>query len=240
MRLAGKVALVTGAGSGIGLATAKRLLAEGAQVFAADLDAPAALGAGHHPLVLDVTNEGAWQAAMAEIAQQAGRLDILVNNAGIGFSAKITEMALADWQRVQSVNVEGVFLGIKSAAPLIKEAGGGAIINLSSICGTIGVPLAGAYCASKAAVLGLTRAAAHELGPDKIRVVSVQPGYIETPLVAARLAQDPSRLVAMVGGAPVQRLGTPEEVAGLIAYLATDEAAFVTGAGLLIDGGATI
>lgn len=240
MRLAGKIVLVTGAGSGIGLATATRLLADGAVVYAADLALPESLGTGHVPVRLDVTSEGDWQNIIADITARDGRLDVLVNNAGIGHAAKITELALDDWRRVQSVNVDGVFLGMKSSASLIKRGGGGVIINLSSICGTIGVAMASAYCASKAAVLGLTRAGAHEFGPDNIRVVAVQPGYIETPLVAARLAQDPARLAAMVGGNPLGRLGTPDEIAGLIAYLAGDEAAFVTGAGWLIDGGATI
>ena len=240
MRLSGKTALVTGAGSGIGLATVRRLRSDGATVYAADLSAPERMGDGHYPLTLDVTREAAWQDAIAMIGEGAGRLDVLVNNAGIGHAAPITEMTLADWRRVQGVNLEGVFLGMKHAAPLMKTGGGGVIVNLSSICGTIGVAQAAAYCASKAGVLGLTRAGAHEFGPDNIRVVAVQPGYVETPLVAARLAQEPARLDAMVGGNPLRRLGTPEEIAGLIAYLAGDEAAFVTGAGLLIDGGATI
>jgi NAD(P)-dependent dehydrogenase (short-subunit alcohol dehydrogenase family) len=242
MRLQGKVALVTGGASGIGLATVRRFEAEGARVVAADLKldglerTPTLL-----PLLLDVADEQDWIAAVAAAEAEFGRLDILVNNAGIGVPGAIVDLSLSDWRKVMAVNLDGVFLGIKHAVPAMKRAGGGSIVNISSMLGHVAVANASAYCASKGGVALLTRAAALEMAADggKVRVNSVHPGYIETPLLQASLAREPARRDRITGQTPIGHLGRVEDVASAILYLASDEAAFVTGTGLVIDGGYT-
>ena len=244
-RVQEKVALVTGAAGGIGAAVAEALAAEGAQVVLADLDADdcvqlaADLGGTAH--ALDVTKEDAWVAALDAVTSTYGRLDILVNNAGVLPSlTPLEDTSLEDWRRVAAVNLDGVFLGVKHGIAAMK-AGGGAIVNVASIFGLVGAPIIGAYGATKHAVVGLTRSAALEcahLG-YAIRVNAVCPGYVDTPMtrsLGGRLGidEDLSKLAAR---APMGRMAQPHEIAAAALYLASDEAAFVTGTELVIDGG---
>jgi len=227
MNLKNKVAIVTGAASGIGAAIAKRLAADGARVVSSDLNA------AHDIVACDVTSEDAMQKLVDQTVAKYGRLDIMVNNAGIGESAiPIDEKPAAKWQRVIDTNLTSVFYGIKHAARVMKKTGGGAIINISSILGSVGLTGAPAYVAAKHGVNGLTKAAALELAAFKIRVVAVQPAFIKTPLIKGM--ED-----SVLPLHPIGRLGEPEEVAALVAFLASDEAGFMTGAGYLIDGGYT-
>ncbi|MER2535604.1 MAG: glucose 1-dehydrogenase [Rhizobiaceae bacterium] len=242
MRLNGKVALVTGGASGIGLAAVRRFEAEGASVVAADIrpDGPARTPT-LLPVTLDVADEQGWISAVAAAEAEFGRLDILVNNAGIGVPGPIVDLSLADWRRVMAVNLDGVFLGIKYAVPAMRRAGGGAIVNVSSMLGHVAVAGAAAYCASKGGVALLTKAAALELAADggNIRVNSVHPGYVETPLLQGSLDRNPARREKITAQTPIGHLGRVDDVASAILYLASDEAAFVTGAGLVVDGGYT-
>lgn len=242
MRLKDKVALVTGGASGIGLAAARRFEAEGAKVVAGDIKLD---GLAHSatllPFRLDVTDEQNWIAAVAAAESEFGRLDILVNNAGIGVPGPIVDVSLADWRKVMAVNLDGVFLGIKHTVPAMRRSGGGSIINISSMLGHVAVPNAAAYCASKGGVALLTKAAALEMAADggKIRVNSIHPGYIETPLLQGRLDAEPARRARITGQTPIGHLGRVEDIASAVLYLASDEAAFVTGTGLVVDGGYT-
>ena len=234
-------AIVTGAASGIGAATAKRLASEGASVCVSDVKEPgarevaAALGGAAFAVAADVANEDAVRRLVDTAVARLGRLDVLVNNAGIGEEAvPIEEKPAADWQRVIDTNLSSVFYGIKHGARAMKRAGrGGVIVNVSSILGSVGFRSAPAYVAAKHGIQGLTQAAALELAPAGIRVVAVQPGFIRTPLVTAETE------AAVTPLHPIGRLGEAEEVAALVAFLASDEAGFVTGAGYLIDGGYT-
>jgi len=222
-----KVAIVTGAASGIGAAIAKRLDADGAMVCKSDLNA------GDGIVACDVTSEDAVSELVDQAVRDFGRIDIMVNNAGVGESPiPIDEKPAAKWQRVIDTNLTAVFYGIKHAARAMKKSGGGVIINISSILGSVGLTGAPAYVAAKHGVNGLTKAAALELAPFKIRVVAVQPAFIKTPLIKG---MEESVLPLH----PIGRLGEPEEVAALVAFLASDEAGFMTGAGYLIDGGYT-
>ena len=223
-----KVAIVTGAASGIGAAIAKRLAAGGARVCKSDLK-------GSHDIVAcDVTSEEAIRNLVDQTVNKFGRLDVMVNNAGIGERAiPIDEKPAEKWQRVIDTNLTSVFYGIKHATRAMKKSGGGVILNISSILGSVGLTGAPAYVAAKHGVIGLTKAAALELAPFKIRVVAVQPGFIRTPLIESL---DEKTLVPLH---PIGRLGEPDEVAALVAFLASDEAGFITGAGYLIDGGYT-
>jgi NAD(P)-dependent dehydrogenase (short-subunit alcohol dehydrogenase family) len=258
--LEGKVALVTGGASGIGAACARRLAADGATVVVSDLQdekgqgvVAEIVGVGgkarylHH----DVTSEEAWVEVMAEIRSAFGRLDILVNNAGIGLgSLSITTMSLADFKRQQAINVDGVFLGMKHGLILMREAGnGGSIINMSSVAGLKGSPTLAAYSATKGAVRLFTKAVALECGAakDGVRVNSVHPGIIETPIwlgigaSGAGGSNAPPDLDALSAMAvPMGIKGVPEDIAKGVAWLAGDEARYVTGAELVIDGGISI
>nr|WP_256515660.1 glucose 1-dehydrogenase [Alsobacter ponti] len=238
----GKVALVTGAASGIGLATTRRFVAEGARVIAADLNVDGLETSGSlRPFRLDVAQEDQWVAAIAAALDAFGRLDILVNNAGIGAPGPIVELSLADWRKVMAVNLDGVFLGIKHAVPAMERSGGGSIVNIASMLGHVATVNASAYCASKGGVALLTKAAALEMAAagGRIRVNSVHPGFIETPMLGDRLRADPARRALITGQTPVGRLGTVEEVAAAVLYLASDEAGFTTGSALVVDGGYT-
>lgn len=262
-RLEGRTALVTGAARGIGAATARRLASEGAHIVIGDLldDAGAkvvaeiaAAGGEAAYLHMDVRREPDWQAACALAQSRFGGLDILVNNAGVVFAASIAETTLEDWRKMHAINVEGVFLGIRACTPLLREggrrlAGGAAIVNLSSIAGLIGSPRMPAYSASKGAVRLLTKSVAIEFGQKKypIRINSVHPGVIDTDmgqevvdLVMKRMATDEAAARAMlVSQHPIGRLGRAEDVANVIAFLCSDDAAFVTGSELVVDGGYT-
>lgn len=239
--MTGKVALVTGAASGIGRAIADRLAKEGAMVAVCDLGPPGEpWRPGCFGVELDVTREQHWRAAIEQVRMRYGRLDILVNNAGIGMPGPLVDLALCDWRAVMAVNLDGAFLGIKHAVPAMRQSGGGAIVNIASMLATVAVPDAAAYSASKAGLLALTRAAALELAVDRISVNAVSPGWIDTPLLRSRLAAQPEREAAMLAKTPAGRLGSPAEVAAAVQYLASAEAAFVTGTTITLDGGYTL
>ena len=241
-RLEGKVAIVTGAASGIGRATAETFAAEGACVVASDV-APMAEGGTEWLTVRhDVADESHWVAVFAAAQARFGMVDILVNNAGISAAVPVpvSEVTLDDWRRVLSVNLDGTFLGMKHAMGAMAERGG-AIVNVASVHGFVAAPNTAAYSASKGGVTMLTKVGAIEGArlPFPIRVNSVHPGYVETALVAARFAQRPDRRHQVEQATPLGRLATPKEVAAAILYLASDEAAYVTGSALTVDGGYT-
>lgn len=262
-RFDGRTALVSGASRGIGAATARRLASEGAQVVVADLreelgrDIVAAIvGAGGQAVFtrMDVTREADWEAACDLARRQFGGLDILVNNAGVVLPRSMEETSLEEWRAQQSVNVEGVFLGTRICTELLKEGGrrwpgGAAIVNLSSVAGLIGSPRMPAYSATKGAVRLFTKATALEYGQKRypIRVNSVHPGVIDTDmgqevvnLVMERFGKDEAAARAQLAAFhPIGRLGKPEEIAAGIAFLCSDDASFITGSELVIDGGYT-
>lgn len=249
-RLANKVALITGAASGFGKATAELFVREGALVILTDRNASdgeavaARLGKQARFRTLDVTQEDQWVDAIADVKAREGRLDVLVNNAGIGLHKSVLEMTLAEWRFVHAVNSDGVFLGCKHAVPLMREGGGGSIVNVSSVAGKVGSPQMAAYCASKGAVTLFTKSLAMEAayGRWNIRVNSVHPAYVETALVQAHIASmpEPEKTKKFLERLqPVGRMGRVDEVANAILYLASDEASFTTGAELMIDGGLT-
>ncbi len=250
-RLSGKVALVTGAASGIGAAAARRLAQDGAAVLLTDRDlageevaaAITAQGGTAAFRLHDVTSQPDWAAAVEHAVQDFGRLDILVNNAGIsGGRHELMDHSLDAWRQILSVNLDGVFLGLRHAGPRIAAGGGGSVINISSILGKVGMGGAAAYCASKGGVTLLTKAAALEWAPHNIRVNSVHPGFIDTPLVSNALAErdDGNEMrVALMNAHPVGRFGLPREIGDAIAFLASDDASFITGAELVVDGGYT-
>ncbi len=251
-RVAGKVALVSGAASGLGKATAERLAEEGAAVMIADIRAEpaeaAAAGirqAGGRAVAqtLDVTRDDSWSAAVARAEKEFGKLDIVVNNAGTADGGWIHKLSLERWRKVMAVNLDGVFLGVKHGAEAMKRCGGGSIVNISSIAGLVGIAEgSSAYCASKGGVTLLTRAAALELALLKtnIRVNSVHPGFMQTPMldgvIAAYREPDAARDTLMKNE-PLGRFGEPKDIANAVLYLASDEAAFVTGTQLVVDGG---
>jgi NAD(P)-dependent dehydrogenase (short-subunit alcohol dehydrogenase family) len=251
-RLERKVALVTGAGSGIGRATALVFAREGARLVLADVDAAAgeataalaAEGGGevlHVPC--DVSAAAQVDALVEGALERFGRLDCAFNNAGIGgASAPLAEYAEKDWQRVLAVNLTGVFLCMRAELRPMLAQGGGAIVNAASILGVVGYPRTAAYTAAKHGVLGLTRTAAIEYATRGIRVNAVCPAWIETPMVldeGPAPASDPGIHAALAGIQPMRRLGTPDEVAHAVAWLCSDAASFVSGHPLLVDGAFT-
>jgi NAD(P)-dependent dehydrogenase (short-subunit alcohol dehydrogenase family) len=231
MSFEGKRALVTGGGSGIGAAVARRLAADGAEVIVADLQPEAvAKELGAQAVVLDVRHE-------AEVEFVMGDLDVLVNCAGIGSTTSAPETTLEVWENVFAVNARGTFLCCKHAIPDMAARGGGSIVNIASVAGLVGLRNRAAYCASKGAVISLTRALAVDHVADGIRVNAVAPGTVDSPWVR-RLVEDVGEsLDALRARQPLGRLGTPEEIADAVAYLAAAE--FVTGSVLVIDGGLT-
>ncbi len=248
-RLEGKIAIITGGASGIGRASAKRFVEEGARVVVTDrndVDGPKvaeALGEPHLFRLLDVTDEKAWASVVDETVNLFGRLDVLVNGAGTGVLSDIEHTTLEQWRFVNAVNSEGVFLGCRAAIGAMK-AHGGSIINVSSVAGLVGDPNMAAYCASKGAVRMLTKSVALHAARRgyAIRCNSVHPSFIDTAMVGAMIdmAQDRDKARKMLeNAAPLGRMGQPEEVAHLLVYLASDESKFVTGAELVIDGGLT-
>ncbi len=246
-RLKGKVALISGGARGQGAAEARLFVREGAKVVIGDvLDAEASTTArdinskaGSHAAVavhLDVTRAADWRAAIETCAREFGGLDILVNNAGIAFMGGVEDTTEEAWDSVININQKGVWLGMKYAVPAMRSRGGGSIINISSIYGIIGSPGSAAYHASKGAVRLLTKSAAVQYAADKIRVNSVHPGVILTPMVNQA---PPGQLEPVINMAPMKRAAQPEEVGWCVVFLASDEASFVTGTELVVDGGYT-
>ncbi|MEQ1818798.1 MAG: glucose 1-dehydrogenase [Terricaulis sp.] len=252
-RVAGKVALVTGGGLGLGRACAELLAREGAKVMVTDLKeeegravADGIVEAGGEAMFTrhDVSSEADWDAAIAATVRRFGGLSILVNNAGVALGGSVEATTLAQWRALMAVNLDGVFMGTQRAVAVMKEKGGGSIINLSSIEGLIGDANLAAYNASKGGVRIFTKSAALHCAKSgyKIRVNSVHPGYIWTPMVENYLAAqpDPEAAKAFVASLhPVGHLGEPNDIAYGVLYLASDESKFVTGAELVIDGGYT-
>lgn len=243
-RMQGKVAFVTGGGSGIGAATAQRLAQEGATVVVCGrrrepLDAVVAgivaAGGKAEAVVADVSDEAGFTAALEAAAQRHGRLDVLVNNAMAYTWGSIEEMSTADWHANFSTSVDGTFWGTRTALRLMKGRGG-AIVNVSSICGQLGTPWMSGYSAAKAAIDNFSRAAAAEGAPHGVRVNVVIPAVVETPATAGMLADEASRknTEKLI---PMGRVGQPEELANAILFLASDEASYITGASLPVDGG---
>lgn len=249
MRLNNKVALITGAASGIGAQIAQIFAREGAQIALADIDTAGAavaqqIGPQAKFYPLDVSSESDWQFALAGIQDHYGRLDSLVNNAGIAIFKDIESTSFAEWRQVLNVNLDGVFLGCKTALPLMKASGGGSIINISSISGIVGGHNLAAYNASKGGVRLLTKSIALHCARQayNIRCNSVHPTFVDTPMVRKLIdaSPDPNKLeTAFKRQIPLGRLGTPEDIAELALYLASDESSFVTGAEFVIDGGVT-
>lgn len=251
-RVRGKVALVTGAASGLGAEAARRLAREGAAVILTDLAeepgealAEAITGAGGQAAFFrhDVTSEADWARVVQGGLEQFGRLDVLVNNAGISAGGlPLMDQSLEDWRRVLAVNLDGVFLGMRHAGPALAESGGGSVINISSILGKVGLANATSYCASKGGVMLLTKAAALEWAPLKIRVNSIHPGFIDTPMVSDALhrAENGNEAREMIiSRHALGRLGVAREIADGVVFLASDESSFMTGSELVIDGGYT-
>jgi 3alpha(or 20beta)-hydroxysteroid dehydrogenase len=237
------VALITGAGRGIGAAEARLFCAEGARVVLGDVLADDGgaladeLGDAAIFTPLDVTSADDWARAVTAAEDAFGRLDVLVNNAGVALAASLEDTTVADWQRLIDVNQTGVFLGLRAAVPALRHAGGGSIVNISSIAGIVAMPESSiAYSASKGAVRLMTKNAALELAPHGIRVNSVHPGRVETPMTDG---QTDAKLAWMHARTPLGRSARPEEIAHGVLFLASDEASYVTGAELVIDGGYT-
>jgi len=233
-RLDGKIVLVSGAAQGIGRAVTELFAEEGAVVYAGDVKSVAG-GKNIVPLTLDVSKEADWAAAVDRIVADHGRLDVLVNNAGIVKAyGPVLDTPLEDWNQVVGVNLTGSFLGMKASIPAMRKAGKGSIVNFSSIWGNVGVPGAAAYNAAKGGVRNMTKNAAVTHAPENIRVNSVHPGLIRTPLVEA---QSDEMNAGIIGNTPMGRMGTPREVANCCLFLASEESSFVTGCELVVDGG---
>lgn len=250
-RLDSKVAIVTGGASNpsLGRATAQLLAREGAKVVVTDLDeagvqdcAQTIKDAGGDAIALhqDVTSEERWQEVIAETVSTYGKLDILVNNAGIAVLKPIDDLTLADWNKQIDVNLTSVFLGCKYAMPAMRNAGGGSIINLSSVAGLIGLASCVAYGASKGGVRIMSKSIAMEGAPDNIRCNSVHPGVIWSNMQAQAVGSDnPADVPVDAGRVPLGRLGMPDDIANCILYLASDEAGYVTGTEFTVDAGMT-
>jgi NAD(P)-dependent dehydrogenase (short-subunit alcohol dehydrogenase family) len=244
MRLAGKVAIISGAASGMGAATARLFAREGAKVVIADVleregrEVAAAIGAAARFEPLDVTSEESWAAVVSATTQHFGKLNVLVNNAGTSGSAEQDFYSTEAWHRIMAVNATGVFFGIKHTVPVMVANGGGSIVNLSSIAGVIGSEhVHMAYNASKAAVRLMTKSAAVQHAKDNIRCNSVHPGVMPPMRTSGRTA-DPAVRAERMRVIPMRRPGEVEEVANAILFLASDEASYITGSEVHVDGGA--
>ena len=244
-RLRGKVAVVTGAGSGIGLSTARRLHAEGAKVVLTDIsgaenEAAAELGEGAIALNASVTNPDDAVTAMDAGVREFGGIDILVNVAGAVLPQRmIVDVPLSDFDKMLDINLRGVFIMVKAVLPHLLKRGGGSIVNIASGSALIGMPTRSSYSAAKAGVLGLSRSVAMEYAKQGVRVNSIAPGAIRTPLLEARLKETPDALAQAESLMPMGRLGTTEEIADTVVFLASDEASYITGIVLPVDGGQT-
>jgi cyclopentanol dehydrogenase len=244
-RLDGKVALITGAARGQGETEARLFAQEGAKVVLTDVlvepgqqVAASIRTAGGEAtfLQLDVSNPDEWHEVVRHTVQTYGRLDILINNAGIAQRAGLLETSLEDWDRLMDINLKGVFLGMKYAIPAMLESGGGTVINISSTSGIVGFPGGTAYHAAKGGVRLLTKVVAAEFATRGIRVNSIHPGIVETPMTDNMA---PQRMQLLLDRTPMGRKGQPQEIAYGALFLASDEASFMTGAELVIDGGMT-
>lgn len=245
MRLAHKVALITGAAFGMGESAARLFAREGAQVVVADIDeaqgcavsqAIVAAGGDSTFVRLDVSSESQWQSAVAETLKRYGRIDILVNNAGVS-GALQDRMSIEHFDRIMAVNARGTFLGMQAVIPHMEKAGGGAIVNLSSISGVIGQETVHmGYNGAKGAIRTMTKSAAVQFGPAGIRVNSVHPGMMP-PMRTSQTASNPEMRAKILAGIPLRRAGTADEAAYAMLFLASDEASYITGAELAVDGG---
>jgi 3alpha(or 20beta)-hydroxysteroid dehydrogenase len=237
-RFTGKVAVVTGGASGMGLTHAHGFVAEGASVVIADVNDAAGQALAdelgdraryHH---LDVSNEAEWAELMEFTEREFGPISIMVNNAGIGGAGTPVETSTLDgWRKTLSINLDGVFLGTRAAIPSMKKAGGGSIINISSFAGLVATPFSSDYTTSKFAVRGFTKATAMEVAEDNIRVNSVHPGYIRTPILG------PLGEEVVIGKSAIRRMAQPEEVTKMVLFIASDDASYSTGAEFVVDGG---
>ncbi len=255
-RLAGKAAIVTGAASGIGRAIAKRFAKEGAAVTVADRDTGGgeetvaqirAAGGQARFAACDVADAASVEKMIDGAAAAYGRLNVLVSNAGIGTRGRAEEVSIEDWNRVIAVNLSGVFYGAKYVIPYLRRQGGGAIVNVSSAYGIVAAPLTAAYCASKGGVIMLTRQLAVDYSAEGIRVNALCPGFVDTDMGGRRAAlPSPQREIAQASREanaalqPIGRQAHPDEIAAAALYLASDEASFVVGSTLCVDGGETI
>jgi NAD(P)-dependent dehydrogenase (short-subunit alcohol dehydrogenase family) len=247
-RLEGKRAIVTGAGAGIGRAIALRLSSEGARVALADLDERTAervageIGGKNLVRRTNVARAEEVEALVRSVVEEWGGLDVMVNNAGIGVAATAPETSEEDFDRQMGVNLKGTFFGIKYAVPAMRDSGGGSIVNMASVAALVGVPDRAAYCAAKGGILALTRAAAIDHVGEGVRINCIAPGTVDTPWIDRITAgyDDPEEARArMEARQPHGRLVTPEEIAAMAAYLASDESASVVGACMVVDGGMT-
>jgi meso-butanediol dehydrogenase / (S,S)-butanediol dehydrogenase / diacetyl reductase len=247
-RFEGKVAIVTGGSMGIGRATALQLAREGAQVVACARRMPrleslgeeiAAFGGKFKGVELDIGNIEAFARMIADTAEEFGRLDVLVNNAPTVIGGMILDQGIEAWRANFGVCVESVFIGVQAAMKIMQPQGSGAIVNISSVSSLRAGVAAGAYSAAKAAVNQFSMCAAMEAAPHGVRVNVVAPGAVETPGLDASVMKNEAMKDLMAGAIPIQRLGTPEDLANSICFLASDEAAFITGVILPVDGGKT-
>ena len=239
-QLEGKTAFVTGGMGGIGAAICARFAKEGAQVVAADIAGAGALPDGVSHVAYDVTDEGAVVGAFCDLASRWDKLDILVNAAAIEIEKTIEETSLEDWNRIFAINVTGMFLTSKYALPLLRKSAGASVINFGSYDGYIADPQLAAYCATKGAVHALTRAMACDHGPEGIRVNAICPGYVDTPMLQS-FFQDAGNIESLKQAVrdvhPMRTYGTPEDIANLVNWLASDEARYASGQLWVIDGG---
>ena len=249
-RVSGKVVFITGAASGMGRAHALRLAGEGASVAITDrneaglaetLAAVQATGAEAAAWPHDVTDEAAWERVVGQACGRFGRIDVLVNNAGVSSSTvSVLDVGVDEWDRVMAINARGVFLGVRTVGRKMRDQGrGGSIINISSVFGIVGGAMASAYCASKGAVRLLTKAAAADLTAFNIRVNSVHPGLIDTPMLDGLLAREGEVRDRMLGVQLQRRAADPDEVSSAVLFLASDESSFMTGSEMVVDGGWT-
>jgi 3(or 17)beta-hydroxysteroid dehydrogenase len=250
MRLHNKVAIVSGGAQGIGAAICRRFAEEGAIVVLGDMNraageatAQAIVAAGGRCTfhALDVSAEIAWQAVFEHVQRTHGRLDVLVNNAGVDVPNDIERMSIEEWRRTMGVNLDGTMLGMKGAIALMKQSGGGSIVNVSSIAAMVGSGNTTAYSASKSGIIGLTRTAALHCASQRygIRVNMVHPGPVRTPMVEKYAQENPAFLEYMQTAIPLGVMGEPLDIANGVLYLACDESKWVTGISLIIDGGFT-
>ena len=238
------MAIVTGGGSGIGGATASLLARDGARVVVADVDAAAAervaCAVGGDARTVDVADRAQVDALVASVVREAGRVDVLVSNAFATAVGPLVDLPPAGWQRTLDVTLSAVFYGLQAVAPVMRRQGGGAVVHLASVSGLGGDRGLAAYNAAKAGVVNLTRTAALELAAWGIRVNAVAPGLIATPALQRALDRSPALPERARAAVPLGRLGTPDDVARTIAFLASDDAAYVTGATLVVDGGLSV